>query len=572
MAQDVELDYFSVTIDGRAMPKDMIGSVSRIVVDQNLHLPAMFEIHLRDEQSSGVYRWIDRADLKIGSEIFISAEPVPEGKKALPVRSDELLIRGEVTAIECEFGESADATLIVRGYDRSHRLHLGMHTQTFTNMSDADIVRQVGEAAGLKVATTDTSVVHEYMLQNNQTDMAFLRARARRIGFHLGIDDDGQLTFRKVEGKAERGPELSWGGNLRSFRPTISAARQTHQVATFSWDPKSKQSVQSVARVADASPDGPDVDSDLEASRSIAGIAARAVMVDQPATVDECDQLAAAAADDVQSSFVEAEGTCLGHSAVKAGRTVTIRDVGRKFSGVYFVTSATHVYAPATGYRTTFRATGHNPGTLLNLLAPMDVARDGRISGAVIGVVTNNNDPAQLGRVKVAYPWLGDESQVESHWCRLASPAAGKERGLLFVPEMDDEVLVVFIHGDPNAPCVVGALWNGVDKPPKPEEGDVIADGSVNRRVIRSRSGHEVMLDDTPGKERIVIRDKKDTMIMLDAAKSAVTISAAGDVTLTCDNFTLSAKSDISIEGRGTVAVDGKRQVALNGSSLVVLP
>jgi uncharacterized protein involved in type VI secretion and phage assembly len=311
---------------------------------------------------------------------------------------------------------------------------------------------------------------------------------------------------------------------------------------------------------------------DLEASRSIAGGAARAVIVDQPVTVDECDQLAAAAADDVQSSFVEAEGACLGHSGVKAGRTVTIRDVGRKFSGVYFVTSATHVYAPTTGYSTTFRATGHSPGTLLNLLSPEDVTHGGRVWGAVIGVVTNNNDPAQLGRVKVEYPWLGDEPPVESHWCRLASPAAGKERGLLFVPEVGDEVLVAFVHGDPNAPCVVGALWNGKDKPPKPKEGDVIADGSVNRRVIRSRSGHEVVLDDTPGEERIVIRDSKDTMITLDAAKKALTISADGDITLKCNNFTLSAKSDINIEGRGTVAVDGKRQVALNGSSLVVLP
>jgi phage protein D/phage baseplate assembly protein gpV len=571
MARDIELDYFTVTIDGRPMTKEMVGSVSRIVVDQNLHLPAMFEIHLRDEQSAGVYRWIDKADFKIGGSVVISAEPVPEGKKALPSRGDELLIRGEVTALECEFGEGADTTLIVRGYDQSHRLHMGTQTTTFTNMSDADIVRQVGEAAGLKVIATDTRVVHEHVLQNNQTDMAFLRARARRIGFHLGIDDDGQLVFQKAERETEQGPELSWGGNLRSFRPIISAARQTKQVAARSWDPKSKQAVYSTARVADAPPNGPAVDKDLKAARKIAGDTARAVITDQPVSVDECDQLTAAAAGDVERDFVEADGACLGHSHVRAGHAVVIRGVGRKFSGVYLVTSATHVYSPAVGYSTTFRVTGHSPGTLLNLLSPVDAVRDGRVWGAVIGVVTNNNDPAQLGRVKVAYPWLWDEQPVESNWCRLAAPAAGKECGFLFVPEVDDEVLVTFMHGDPNAPCVIGALWNGVDKPPQLCEGAVVADGSVNRRIIRSRTGLEIVLDDSPGKERVLIRDKDKTSIMLDAAKSDVTIIAKGDVTFNCANFKLSAQRDVAITG-SKVAVDGKQQVALNGSSLVVLP
>ena len=90
-------------------------------------------------------------------------------------------------------------------------------------------------------------------------------------------------------------------------------------------------------------------------------------------------------------------------------------------------------------------------------------ARNGRILGVVTGVVTNNKDPDKLGRVKVRFPWLSDTD--ESWWARVASPMAGKDRGVFFLPEVDDEVLVAFEHGDPRFPYVIGALWNGSTPP-----------------------------------------------------------------------------------------------------------
>lgn len=128
-------------------------------------------------------------------------------------------------------------------------------------------------------------------------------------------------------------------------------------------------------------------------------------------------------------------------------------------------------------------------------------ATNGRIYGAVTGIVTNTDDPDSLGRVKLKFPWLADDT--ESPWARIASPMAGNKRGALFRPEVDDEVLVLFGHGDVRFPYVIGGMWNGVDKPP--EHG---ADGDNNIRLIRSRSGHEITLDDTPGSEKIVIVDK----------------------------------------------------------------
>jgi uncharacterized protein involved in type VI secretion and phage assembly len=156
--------------------------------------------------------------------------------------------------------------------------------------------------------------------------------------------------------------------------------------------------------------------------------------------------------------------------------------------------------------------------------------RASRMDGVVVGVVTNNQDPEKMGRVKVKFPWLSDED--ESNWARVASPMAGKDRGLFLLPEVDDEVLVAFEHGDPRFPYVVGSLWNGSDTPPEDN-----ADGKNNVRVIKSRSGHVVRLTDEDGKEKIEIIDKSEkNSVVIDTAENTITITAEKDIVLSAPN------------------------------------
>ena len=191
-----------------------------------------------------------------------------------------------------------------------------------------------------------------------------------------------------------------------------------------------------------------------------------------------------------------------------------------------------------------------------------------RIPGVAVAIVTNNQDPDKLGRVKVRFPWLSDED--ESQWARVAAPMAGKERGIYFLPEVDDEVLVAFEHGDIRFPYVVGALWNGKDAPPAAND-----DGKNNVRVIKSRSGHVVKLNDEDGKETIEIVDKSEkNSIVIDTAKNSITITSDKDITLKAANGTItldakevktksSAKSAIEagsgmdIKASGTLNIKG---------------
>lgn len=184
-----------------------------------------------------------------------------------------------------------------------------------------------------------------------------------------------------------------------------------------------------------------------------------------------------------------------------------------------------------------------------------------RINGVVVGIVTNNKDPKKLGRIKVKYPWLSEKE--ESNWARIASPMAGKERGVFVLPEVDDEVLIVFEHGDINRPYVVGSLWNGIDKPPETN-----SDGKNNIKLIKSRSGHTIKIDDTEGEEKIEIIDKSEgNKITIDSANNKVSIVSGGDIKISAPNgkITMHAK-DIKITSMAATNIEALKSMNLKAA------
>ena len=195
---------------------------------------------------------------------------------------------------------------------------------------------------------------------------------------------------------------------------------------------------------------------------------------------------------------------------------------------------------------------------LRSLLAPADT--DGRFYGVVAGVVTNNQDPDGMHRVKVRFPWLN--ARHESNWARVVASMAGDKRGTYFLPEAEDEVLVAFEHGSLEHPYVIGALW-GKDKPPEDNN-----DGKNDNRTIKSRSGHIVRLCDSDGGERIEVIDKTgNNRIMITSSDNKITIEAQGDISIksTAGKIAIAAAS-IEITSQTTLEVSAAGQVNIKGS------
>jgi uncharacterized protein involved in type VI secretion and phage assembly len=208
-----------------------------------------------------------------------------------------------------------------------------------------------------------------------------------------------------------------------------------------------------------------------------------------------------------------------------------------------------------------------NDDLLRHLLTP--ALSDGRIHGVVVGVVTSNRDPDGLHRVKVHFPWLNTTD--ESHWARVVTPMAGNGRGCYFLPEVDDEVLVAFQHGSVEHAFIVGALWNGKDKPTEDN-----ANGSNDHRSITSRSGHVIRLSDAAGSEKVEIIDKTThNRIVITSSSNKIAIEAQGDIEITSSagKLTLSAigveiksQTDVKVQAQTTIDVNANAQVSIQGA------
>ena len=538
------LSHIFIRVDGTDLQAQLMDDLTLVTVDSNLHLPDMFVIRVHDESLEHV----DRGPFALGAEVEI-------GVRDDENRNEERLIAGEITALEPDFERGTKAMLTVRGYDRSHRLHRGTHVQAFTQVTDSDIASRIAQAAGLRAEVDATSQIYEHVLQDNQTHMAFLRGRAERIGYEVYARE--RTLYYKRAGSSASGDalQLEWGDQLQAFHPRLTLAEQVDEVVVKGWDPKTKTEITGSATRSQASPQIGESSTGGQLASNAFGEGVR-VVVDRPVSSQaEADAVAQALFDEINGAFIEADGECTGTPALKAGTEVELSALGQKLSGTYYVTAATHIYQADGDYRTEFTVTGRRPETLARLLGEREDAVPERWGGVVTAIVTNNNDPEDQGRVKLKYPWMSDD--VETGWARVAGIGAGDGRGLYCLPEVNDEVVVVFEHGDVDRPLVIGGLWNGVDAPTVPSS-EAIQNGNVHTRAFKTRSGHTLtFVDDSEGK--VELQTAGGHQLTLDDQNQVVQIETSGGIVFKLDD----SNGGVTIQCSGKLQIDAQQDIAL---------
>jgi uncharacterized protein involved in type VI secretion and phage assembly len=562
----------TLDIDGTPLDASLEPLVEQVVVEDYLHQPDMVTVTFRDVERKAVAD----ARIKIGSQLKVSATAV--GGQATGV-----LAWVEVTSIEAEYTVGGSRAT-VRGYDPSHRFHRGRHTETYLGMKDSDIARKVAQRVGVQVGTIeDTGPVHPYVAQVNESDWAFLERRGREIGFELEVTE-GKFQFKRPA-KAETAPaggdydstdplQLVLGQELLEFHPRVSSAEQVGEVVVRGWDMKAKQPVVGRATAAASS-------ATLSTSPAqLADTFGKPVFtyVDRPTSTQAgVDSLASALSDRIGSAFAEASGIALGNPKLKAGTPVNVSVVADDFAGKYVITSSRHVFNQ-DGYRVRFVVSGRLDRSVLGLATGGTASRstDARIPGVVVGLVTNNDDPDKLGRVKLKFPWLGDD--YESDWARIVQLGAGPDSGAVWMPEVNDEVLVAFEQGAVGHPFVVGGLWNGQDKP---RLGDRLTDnGKVRRRGFVSRKGHRLVMFDADDKSGIAMLSSDSKLrVSLNETKTeihvksdgTIVIESTGDLSVKSSaNLSVEASGNLTLKGGGTVKIQGA-SVDIDGSSSITL-
>jgi phage protein D len=539
---DRNVSLYSILVDGSEIEEELSKRIREVKILSYLRLPDMCTFAaVYEKGKEGEDQPIDQHPFDIGKQLEVKLG-------ARDQVTTTTLFKGQIVSLELNFG-AGGIELLVRGFDRSHALIRSRRVRTFQNQTSSDIVEKIVKEAGFDAHCDASGDPHEFMQQDNETDWDFIWRLAERVGFEFVVEDT-VAHFRKQA--ADDPVQLQWPQTLRSFSPRVTATQQVQEVTLAAQDPKTKQAIEVTASI-------PQQIAKIGVDRStVAGAfgGGQVHIATEPVKSQaEGTAVAQALLDKLANGYIAAEGVSDGNPSIKAGAAIQVTGLGQRYSGTYRVAAATHVLRGGSTYETRF---ANSPAHTLLGSVGGDRGSGPPSFGAqlVLGVVTNNSDPANLGRVRVRYPALGPDA--EGAWARVVTVSAGNARGLLMLPVVGEEVLVGFEHEDTTRPYVLGSLFNGVDLP-----GDDLLEG---------KDGSFAVLSD----HKIVAKSKEDMKL---TSSGALTIDVTGDVTLTGSQgvtvkgqqLSIKADSDISIEGSSSVTIKcGGSQIQVSSSGVTV--
>ena len=545
-----------ILVNGNAIQNIFRNQVAEIIVDQHVHLPDMFSIRLYDPRKELLDKIAGdpQSPFNLTNKVEIKAANAQENKTSL--------IKGEITALEPQFNEGIVPELVVRGYDLSHRLYRETKSQAFINKKDSDLAEEIAQKANLSPEVESTHTVYDHIFQHNQSDLSFLMQRAWRIGFECFVDDE-KLYFRSPSAETP-GVTLKYGEDLLSFYPRMTLAEQVDEVVVKGWDVDKQEAIVGKAQEGNLYPD---IKEEKDGAAWANGFGkGNLIIVDQPVfSQAEANTLATARLNELSGAFVQAEGVAYRRPELKAGKWIKLEGLGERFSGKYLVTAVTHVYSP-DGLRSHFSVQGARTGALLDIArgdSPMT-----RWPGVVTGIVTNTDDPKEWGRVKIKFPWMTEDA--ESDWARIVTPGGGPEAGICAIPEVNDEVIVAFEHGDFSRPFILGGAWNGQHALPPPTANAATGERPLVR-TWHSRTGHAItMYDDSDNK--VEIKTAGGHTLTMDDANNKIEIKSSSGLTITLDgsgsNISIESGGNMSLKASGNLDIEASGQLNLKGATI----
>lgn len=552
-----------VKIDGRAV---FARGLQSACVRRSLNSVGHVQIRVRADDS-------DAPLVKVDKPLTVALTAAAGG-------AEQTLFAGEIVSIGVELRRMG-AELVIDAYDKAHQLMRSAPVTTHLKKSPSEILSAIAESAGLSPSVESFGAKYEVYHQSGPAGQC-ISELCRAFGAEWWVDGTTFYVRRRSTSPPDSGVTLTSGKSLRTFAVRFTTGEQVQNQGVRGWDMAAKQAIVGTAA---------GVTVPLPAGVAPSAVASEASRQDgrfwSPLVLDasSANDLSAGAAAHAGAAVVTGRGECDADARIVPGTTIAVDGLGEAWNGKYYVTGVEHLIGVDQPFITRFTIGGPDEGSLLDLLGANGASPLTQLlQGLTIGIVTNNDDTEKhLNRVKVKFPYLSDAD--ESEWARVVIPGGGPQRGLVQLPEKDDEVLVCFENGDRNKPIVIGGLWNGVDTPPITTSSPELLDGAVASRQWVSRNGHRIVLADkhsqgeqilvelqdkkasiTLTKDQGIVVTAKDQQIRLNNEKSSITLADNGDITIKGAKITLEGTGDISVEG-ANVTVKGRSNVNLEATS-----
>lgn len=313
-------------IDGKDLDAKYMKSVASVKVMQDVDAAGSVALAINAPKED-IFAWLDDAKVDEGSPVEVEMGTT---------RSRRLVFAGEITGLDVTFSGRLAVSLSLRGYDGRHRMMRSCKPQSYQKVKDSDLARKIGQKHGLQVQAVATKVEHPYLLQAQQSDYQFLRERAEANGYEVVVIGK-TLHFRPVGYKARPSLRLSAEEDLHDFHAAVTSMNQASEVKVGGWDVVNKEAI--VGKASSSSlgrGNGP------SRSSSVFGPSLITEGEFPVSSQAEAEARASAQLQALALGHVTAEASLYGNCAVEAGMVVTIADVGSRFSGNYYVTSAAH--------------------------------------------------------------------------------------------------------------------------------------------------------------------------------------------------------------------------------------
>jgi len=470
------LPQFSLELDGAPFPQAELGALEEIRVQQTLSQPSQCELTFR----TGRDPLTNVQSLTPGSGLRLSVGA-----------TSDLLFQGDVTAIEYEYDANAAEVIHVRAYDALHHLRKRQPVKVHVQVTPFDLAKDLVSDLSLTVEADDPGPVIPRIIQHRQSDFELLVEESRRVGLYPAVDGD-VLRLVTLEGTGDP-IELKLGSTIFEARVELNGEHACRSVIARGWDASRVEQHEGKAAdprsgrdiMADAGPDN----FGEEGERTLAG----------EAFPDDTHAEAVAQAElDVRTAR-EATlwGVAEGNAALVPGARVNVTGMAPNIEGEYVLTAVKHTLNREGGFVSEIST------------QPPVLERRPKSASVAWGRVTRVDDPEKFGRVQVALPAVGD---VETGWMGVLAPGAGSGKGMVALPDVGDQVLVLLIEQDPTLGVVLGGLYGTTGSQDFGVEGT-----SVRRYTIATPGGQKIRLDDTA--QSIRLEDKTGSFIEMSPEK-----------------------------------------------------
>jgi phage protein D len=334
---------YDITIGSRTFSQATSDGLENLVIEDHVDMVEHMSVRLAGNE--GQPKW----EINIGDAVTAKLGA-----------GEVSLFNGEVIAVEPSWGVDGIMTLTVRALDKSHRLARGRKTRFFENQKDSDVASTVGAESGLSVTADPTEETHPYILQRNESNLAFLKRLAARNNFTLTVDE-GKLIFQKAA-FAGSPTKIEMGKNLRSMRMGFNSMEQVDQVIVRGWDIRKKEAIVGTASAGDIeSIGGGQTGSAVSTSKFGAHTA---YITDVPvASQSQANALAKAELNRLARQFAHGSCTVDGNDGLRAGTVVEFSGLTTGHNGKFFIISSRHIISPNTGYLTEFTFCSNTMGS-----------------------------------------------------------------------------------------------------------------------------------------------------------------------------------------------------------------